>query len=370
MLVAVCVVIIVLALIVKSLHLGLKKRIAKAGLDEYAKLEYRLDASPPTAPFELTGGASPAIIYSEHYLSRMQLKRHVAPVFNSTGGDLIIIAASSHNNTILSPTDNYQNHWMSLAGPTNSTAGANLRSQIWYAKNPKVGPNHALTVRLSTGQALVISIFVIKGASSNPIDEASAIQDDAGASTAYPESPDIKTAAANDLLIAFGKSSVSEEWQAGDGFKLQRWASSDYLAAESGLAANPGIYKPSFSISSPSTWQAFVVAIRPAANPSNKSPIRLSWHASSDNVGVLEYEIQRCTGRSCTDFSKIGASSDTSFVDSSPPQSEIYSYRVRSVDHSSNFSDFSNIVTVEAKGRHHRGASASVQAEDGTSRKL
>lgn len=346
MLAGVCVVIIALALIVKSLHLGLKKRIAKAGLGEYAKLEYQLDASPPTAPFELTGGAAPVIIYSEHYLSRTALKKHSAPLFDSTGGDLIIVAASSHDNTILSPTDNYQNDWISLAGPTNSTAGANLRSQIWYAKNPKVGPKHALTVRLSTGQALVISVFVLKGASSNPIDEASAIQDDAGASTAYPKSPDIKTAAANDLLIGFGKSSVSEEWQAGDGFELQASASSDYLAAESGLAASPGIYKSLFSISSPATWQAFVVAIRPAAKPSTGSPIRLSWHASSDNVGVLQYEIQRCTGRSCTDFSKIGASSDTSFVDSNPPQSEIYRYRVRSVDHSSNISGFSSIVTV------------------------
>ena len=337
--------------ILKWLHLGVGHRLensaaARAAEETYADIENRLDNEPPTAPHGLTAGIAPTIIYDEYYLNRAFLTKHTAPVFDSTGGDLILACASSHNGTILTPSDNYKNTWISLAGPTNSSAGADLRSQIWYAKQAKVGPNHTFTMNLSTGQALVISLFVIKGASSEPIDTVSMIADDQGMSTTIPASSKIHTSAANDLLIAFGKSSISEAWTAGDGFAFQPEASSDFLVAESGLAAVPGTYKSTFSISAPATWQASVVAIRPAANPSTTAPIRLAWHAASDNIGVREYLIERCEGHDCSNFSQIGTSTDTSFVDTKLSHSSIYRYRVRAIDEASNAGSYSKAVDV------------------------
>lgn len=319
---------------------------ARAAEETYADIENHLDKEAPTAPGELTGGIAPAIIYNGHYLNRTFLRKHTAPVFDSTGGDLILVYASSHNGTILTPSDNYKNTWVSLSGPTNSSAGADLRSQIWYAKNARVGPKHTFTMSLSTGQALVISLFVIKGASPEPIDTASMIADDQGMSTTDPTSSKIRTSAANDLLIAFGKSSISEVWAAGDGFAFQPEASSDFLVAESGLAAIPGTYRSTFSISAPATWQASVVAIRPATNRLATVPIRLAWHAASDNIAVKEYLIERCEGRGCRKFSQIGTSKDTSFVDANLSHSSIYRYRVRAVDDASNAGSYSKACDV------------------------
>lgn len=337
--------------ILKLLHLGIGHRIensaaARAAEETYADIENQLDKEAPTAPGELTGGIAPAIIYNGHYLNRAFLRKHTAPVFDSTGGDLILVYASSHNGTILTPSDNYKNTWISLAGPTNSSAGADLRSQIWYAKNAKVGPNHTFTMRLSTGQALVISIFVVQGSSPEPIDAVSMIADDQGAGPTMPTSSKIRTSTADDLLIGFGKSSVSETWAAGDGFTLHPAASSDFLVAESGLAAVPGTYNSSFSITSPATWQASVVAIRPAMDSLAMVPIRLAWHSATDNVGVKEYQIERCRGAGCRNFSLIGTSRDTSFVDANVARSSIYRYRVRAIDDASNAGSYSKTVDV------------------------
>lgn len=341
----------IVLLILKLLHLGVGHRIehsaaAQSAEEAYSEIQKDLDKTPPDAPQLLAAGAAPAVIYNEHYLNRAFLTQHSAPRFNSTGGDLIVVCASSHNGTILTPSDNYKNTWIPLAGPTTSSAGADLRSQIWYAKQPKVGPNHTFTMDLSSAQALVISIFVVKGANPNPIDAISMIADDEGTSTTMPTSSNIRTSAANDLLLGFGKSSISEDWQAGDGFAFEPAASSDFLVAESGLAAVPGIYNSSFSIDKPATWQASVVAIRPAANFSGTIPIRLAWHAATDNVAVKEYQVERCEGRGCTNFAQIGTATDTSFVDAKVGHPSIYRYRVRATDEASNASDYSNTVDV------------------------
>lgn len=347
------VVLVAFVLIVKSLHLGLRHRVensvaARAAEVTDAKVENWLDKTPPTAPRGLRAGTAPAIIYTGHYLNRAFLTKHTAPAFNSTGGDLIVACASTHNGAVLTPSDSYKNTWISIAGPTTSSAGMDLRSQIWYAKNPKVGPNHILSMQLSSGQALVISIFVVKGANlSDPVDAVSTIGDDAGTTTTVPTSPNIRTLNANDLLIGFGKSAISENWSAGDGFAFQPLASSDFLVAESGFAANPGFYNSTFGFNLPANWQASVVAVKPAASAASQLPISLAWHASSDNVGVTEYQIERCKGINCSNFSQIATAKDTSFVDTSLDPSAPYRYRVRAVDAAANASNYSNIIEAD-----------------------
>ncbi|MGH9573098.1 MAG: hypothetical protein ACRD40_06150 [Candidatus Acidiferrales bacterium] len=354
-LVGALIVMVITLMVLKLLHLGVGHRIedsaaARAAQQTYADIEIHLDKSSPTAPGRLTAGTAPTIIFNEHYLNRAFLTKHTAPIFDSTGGNLIVVCASSHNGTILTPSDSYKNTWISLAGPTNASAGADLRSQIWYSTNPTVGPNHTFTMNLSSGQALVISLFVVKGASLDPIDAVSMISDDEGTRTAAPTSSKIKTSAANDLLIGFGKSSISETWTAGDGFAFQPLASSDFLAAESGLAGVPGTYTSSFSITTPATWQSSVVAIRPALKRLTTAPIRLSWRSATDNVGLKEYQIERCEGYACRNFSQIGTSRNTSFVDANLAHPTIYRYRVRAIDDASNASGYSEIVSVTEDG--------------------
>ncbi len=229
----------------------------------------------------VSGGTQPSNLTSEYnnsgatiqaargYLNRTFLTTHTTVPFDSSGGDLIIVCASSHAGVVMTPSDSFKNTWISGIGPTNTRTGFNLRSQLWYAKSPAVGAGHTFTLNLSAPQSLVISLLVIKGSNrSDPIDAISEIGDDQGTQSLRVTSPNITIKGANDLLIGFGKSSVSETWTAGDGFTLQRMASSDFLDSETAWARKPGTYSSTFDISSLGKWQALAVAIRPATDGS------------------------------------------------------------------------------------------------------
>jgi len=313
------------------------------------KIEVWLDNTPPTSPQSLSAGPAPTIQRVARYHGTDHYPRHIMAPFDSTGGDVIVMCASSHRGVLMTPSDNFNNTRISLTGPADySGARFNLWTQIWYAKNPKVGPNHVVTITLSAKQSLVISVFVVQGSDiSDPIDAVSTFADDADTRTLAPVSPSITTARFNDLLIGFGKSWLSEVWSAGGRYALQQPASSDYLAAESSLAATPGSYNSTFVLSSATNWQAAVVAVRPAEPPST-SQIMLAWQPSSDNVGVIGYQVERCSGTDCEDFAQIGTSKDTSFVDSTPPTPGTYRYRVLAIDAALNVSKYSNVTIAVA----------------------
>lgn len=74
--------------------------------------------------------------------------------------------------------------------------------------------------------------------------------------------------------------------------------------------------------------------------------INLTWGASTDIVGVLEYRIERCQGANCSNFIQIGTSSTTTFNNSGLLSAISYSYRVRAVDAANNFSGYSNTATA------------------------
>jgi chitodextrinase len=83
-----------------------------------------------------------------------------------------------------------------------------------------------------------------------------------------------------------------------------------------------------------------------AATPISATQVNLSWTASTDNVGVTGYLLQRCLGSGCTTFSQIAAPSGTTYSDTSVAASTSYSYRVQATDAAGNLSAFSSIVTV------------------------
>ena len=68
--------------------------------------------------------------------------------------------------------------------------------------------------------------------------------------------------------------------------------------------------------------------------------------ASSDNVGVTGYRLERCQGASCTSFAQIATRSGTSFKDTTVSASTSYSYRVRATDAAGNLSPYSNTATA------------------------
>jgi chitodextrinase len=87
-----------------------------------------------------------------------------------------------------------------------------------------------------------------------------------------------------------------------------------------------------------------------AAVAASSTQINLSWAASTDNVGVTGYRVERCQGAGCTTFAQIATPTATTFNDAGLTASTSYSYRVRATDAAGNLSAYSNTsgATTEA----------------------
>ncbi|WP_211296416.1 carbohydrate binding domain-containing protein [Paenibacillus donghaensis] len=85
-----------------------------------------------------------------------------------------------------------------------------------------------------------------------------------------------------------------------------------------------------------------------AGNLSTGTPktVTLTWGASTDNIGVVSYEISRKAGTSTETFTMNA----TTFIDSTVIEGTAYKYQVRARDAAGNFSGLSNEVTVEVPG--------------------
>ena len=299
--------------------------------------------TPPTNVQVVDGGPAPIVDAVQSYINSTYLTVHTTAPFDSSGGDLIVMYASSHAGVTMTPSDNFNNTWVTIAGPTDTTTGFDLHSQIWYVANPTVGPNHTVTLSLSAAQSLVMSIFVVKGSNiSSPVDAVSLIGSDNGTQSVNVASPTVTTAMTNDLLMGWVKVSAGATFTSGPGFVQQPGASSNFLDAESGAASTAGSYAATFTISSAQTWQSAVVA---ANNHSNQTA--LTWTASTEYGGIIaEYLVERCQGVGCNNFAQIGMTPTTSYDDDGLTASTNYSYRLRAEDTNNNLGPYSSVVTI------------------------
>ena len=78
----------------------------------------------------------------------------------------------------------------------------------------------------------------------------------------------------------------------------------------------------------------------------SSSQVNLSWNASTDNVGVTGYRVERCTGASCLTFAQIATPSGTTYSDTGLTASTAYRYRVRASDAAGNLSSYSSIASA------------------------
>jgi hypothetical protein len=82
---------------------------------------------------------------------------------------------------------------------------------------------------------------------------------------------------------------------------------------------------------------------------SNKNNVWLAWNASSDNIGVVEYQVLRCEGAGCMPIAVLANVSTTSFRDGGVSSGTTYRYRIRALDAAGNLSGESAIVEVRVR---------------------
>ncbi len=84
----------------------------------------------------------------------------------------------------------------------------------------------------------------------------------------------------------------------------------------------------------------------PTATAIGSGEVDLSWGASTDNVGVSGYRVERCQGASCTNFTQIATPTATTYKDTGVSASTSYSYRVRATDAAGNLSPYSTTASA------------------------
>src|SRR5258708_5994900 len=83
-----------------------------------------------------------------------------------------------------------------------------------------------------------------------------------------------------------------------------------------------------------------------AATAASATQVNLSWTASTDNVGVTGYYVERCVGNLCTTFAQAAMTTVTSYSDTGLLGNTSYGYRVRATDAAGNLSSYSNIPYI------------------------
>src|SRR4029077_3827821 len=120
-----------------------------------------------------------------------------------------------------------------------------------------------------------------------------------------------------------------------------------YRVRATDAASNRSTYSNSASATTPAATgtQAPTALNGLSATAASASQITLAWNASTDNVGVTGYRVERCQGVSCTTFAQIATPTTTSYSDTALAAGS-YSYRVRATDAAGNLSGYSNVSTA------------------------
>ena len=173
------------------------------------------------------------------------------------------------------------------------------------------------------------------------------------------------------FLLATG---TTETWQVGDalmlgvtgsvnpvtvtlyhnGSAVLNWTSSSNAEVKTGGSPGIGIYSPTGEDLTLDNWQGgnLPADTQPPSAPTNLvastlgvSQVNLSWTASTDNVRVTGYRVERQDPGS-PGFAQVGTTTTTSYNDTGLVAGSTYSYRVRAVDAAQNLSQYSGTASA------------------------
>ena len=121
-----------------------------------------------------------------------------------------------------------------------------------------------------------------------------------------------------------------------------------YRARATDAAGNLSAYSSTASATTQAVADTFPPTAPTSLSPSvtSATQIHLTWAASTDDVGVIGYRVERCQGAGCSSFSQIGMPTATTYSDTGLTASTNYSYRVRATDAAGNLSGYSNTVSA------------------------
>lgn len=278
-------------------------------------------------------------------------------------GNLNVVVVGWNDTTaaVSSVTDSRGNIYTLAIGPTQYNS--QLSQSIYYARgilSSEAGAN-TVTVRFTTPAVYAdIRILEYSGIDQlNPVDVTAAATGTSSSSNSGPAT----TTNANNLIFAANIVTTLTSGPGG-GFTKRMITSPDGDIAEDRIVTTVGSYSGTAPLSRAGSWIMQMVAFKaasgggtsdtsPPTSPSNllatangTNSINLTWTASTDNVGVTNYLVERCQGAGCTSFVQIGTSIRTTYSDTGLLSGTSYGYRVRATDAAGNLSGYSNVSTA------------------------
>jgi hypothetical protein len=318
----------------------------------------------------LAGGAFAAIGFVQGgYATPQSPQSTVSVTFTSaqTAGNLnvVVVGWNDTNAAVSSVTDSLGNWYTLAVGPTKHPGSAgtySLTQSIYYAKNivGAAASTNTVTVQF-TVPAIYADIRILQYSGLdkvNPVDVTAA----AIGTNATTDSGAVSTTNANDLI--FGANVVFRRTTGpGPGFTNRMITVPDGDIAEDRVVTTTGSYSATAPLTFSGPWVMQMVAFKaatggtvdssPPTAPSNllataagPGGIDLLWTASSDNVGVTAYLVERCQGAGCTAFAQVATSTATTYADAGLLPGTSYSYRTRATDAAGNLSNYSNISSA------------------------
>jgi uncharacterized repeat protein (TIGR01451 family) len=332
-----------------------------------------------TDPTTIAVGAAPPVFVAETHFAvdqntsgpnRANLSLHISGTNNLLllafhmefdGGDTNwSVQDNGIPGTLLVNTDGY-------------TGGAgNQRFRIYYWVNPPTGNNSIVVQNSSTGDNEITVAATLFGnvAQTNPI---GAVTLDVSTTPRTSESETV-AATPSDLVVhviadavfirgnlGSGETSVSvandglQKLNGGDG-DASLWISTKLGTSPTTTVSSSGW--PSGPAPSPRVLNGVGLVLHGAgpdiqaptapaglvATAINAGQSNLSWTASTDNVGVTAYHVERCQGSGCASFGEIAAPAGTAttYSDTTVTAGTTYTYRVRASDGFGNLSPYSN----------------------------
>src|SRR5262249_10132969 len=119
-----------------------------------------------------------------------------------------------------------------------------------------------------------------------------------------------------------------------------------YRVRATDAAGNLGPYSNVFTAQTPDT-QAPSAPGKIGRTACRGRQIMLGWGAATDNGGVTGYQVERCQGAGCSNFTQVGTPAGTSFNNTGLTTATSYSYRVRATDAAGNLGPYSNVFTAQ-----------------------
>jgi len=274
-----------------------------------------------------------------------------------TVGDFNVVVVGWHDSTatVSSVVDTKGNAYAIAAGPTVSSSHGS--ETVYFATNIAAAAANGNTVTVTfSASALEPDVRIAEYSgikTSSALDVAvSAV----GTSGTAANSGSVTTTYANDLIVGADIAGTTTS-TAGSGYTQRILTTTDKDILEDKTVTTAGSNSATATLTASSWWIMQLAAFKAAdttvpttptglgASVISSTQINLSWTASTDNIGVTGYFVERCTGASCNSFTQIASlGMVTTYNDTTVAPTTTYRYRVRATDAAGNLSAYSSTV--------------------------